>query len=118
MPVAQNGYTTFAPHFMARKCSYDEGSAECRNNCIHHGRYCAMDTISEAHASEFKPWQACPRLTSIAFMLSNLLVPVFLHACRLLHTMIPWHTSLTGTALLKQTHSLSHYRAVLCQVQA
>ena len=61
----QNGYTTFAPHFMARKCSYDEGSAECRNNCIHHGRYCAMDTISEAHASKYKPWQACTCLTSI-----------------------------------------------------
>ena len=59
----QNGYTTFAPHFMARKCSYDEDSAECRNNCIHHGRYCAMDTISEAHASKFKPWQAWPRLS-------------------------------------------------------
>ncbi len=57
----QNGYTTFAPHFMMRKCSYDEDSAECRNNCIHHGRYCAMDTISEAHAAKFKPWQARAR---------------------------------------------------------
>ncbi|KAK9840728.1 hypothetical protein WJX81_000565 [Elliptochloris bilobata] len=55
--LQKNGYTTFAPHFMLRKCSYDKDSAECRNNCIHHGRYCAVDSISETYSSKFKPRQ-------------------------------------------------------------
>ena len=53
----QNGYTTFVPHFMLRKCSYDASSAECRDSCIHHGRYCAVDSISDTFSAKFKPRQ-------------------------------------------------------------
>ena len=42
---------------MLRKCSYDASSAECRDSCIHHGRYCAVDSISDTFSAKFKPHQ-------------------------------------------------------------
>ncbi len=51
------GYTQFKPHFMHRRCSYDAGSEECATNCIHKGRYCAVDSIDDDYASTFKGWQ-------------------------------------------------------------
>jgi len=44
---------------MLRKCSYDADHAECQDNCINQGRYCAVDSISDKFSKTFKPRQAC-----------------------------------------------------------
>ena len=57
-PDVQHGYTAFAPHFMHRKCpNRDMASEECRANCLHHGRYCAYDSIADEFSAKFKPHQ-------------------------------------------------------------
>ena len=58
--AAQAGYARFTPHFMSRRCSYDAASEECSSNCIHHGRYCAVDSIGDDYESKFKGWQVHP----------------------------------------------------------
>jgi hypothetical protein len=66
-PAAQGGYATFKPHFMHRRCSYEAGSPECGTNCIHGGRYCAVDSVGDAYTDRFEGWQArthhtCPEI--------------------------------------------------------
>jgi len=53
----QDGFAKFTPHFMLRKCSYDADTPECTTNCIHKGRYCAVDSISDDFNGKFKGWQ-------------------------------------------------------------
>jgi hypothetical protein len=55
----QDGYSKFKPHYMLRKCSYDADAPECTTNCIHRGRYCAVDSISDTFTGKFKGWQVC-----------------------------------------------------------
>lgn len=45
----------FEPHFMHRKCDSPPESQACRDACIHHGRYCAFDSINATYAATFKP---------------------------------------------------------------
>ncbi|KAK9804303.1 hypothetical protein WJX72_005862 [[Myrmecia] bisecta] len=55
--LEKGGYTQFTPHFMVRRCSYASDSPECADNCLHHGRYCAVDSIGDAFTEQFKGWQ-------------------------------------------------------------
>ena len=57
----QDKYLQFTPHFMLRKCSYEVDSTECTTNCIHKGRYCAVDSIDDAFAHKFQGWQVSCR---------------------------------------------------------
>lgn len=57
MAGAQDGFAKHTPHFMMRKCSYDADTPECTTNCIHKGRYCAVDSVSEDFSGKFKGWQ-------------------------------------------------------------
>ncbi len=54
----QAGHTLFTPHYMSRECSSGLESLDCKNNCIHYGRYCAMDSIGDEYKDSFKGWQA------------------------------------------------------------
>ena len=60
--LLQQGYTAFEPHFMHRKCDTQTDTQECRDNCIHHGRYCAFDLIDANYSAHYKPRQVSPRL--------------------------------------------------------
>ncbi|CAL8466083.1 g5619 [Coccomyxa elongata] len=55
--LEKDGYAKHTPHFMMRKCSYDADSPECTTNCIHKGRYCAVDSIGDEFSGKFKGWQ-------------------------------------------------------------
>lgn len=57
MPTLQDKYSLFTPHFMLRKCSYEVDSSECTTNCIHKGRYCAVDSIDNKYSRKFQGWQ-------------------------------------------------------------
>lgn len=43
---------------MSRECTSGLESLDCKNNCIHYGRYCSMDSIGEEYKDTFKGWQA------------------------------------------------------------
>ena len=55
--MLQDKFSLFTPHFMLRKCSYDTDSTECTTNCIHKGRYCAVDSIDDDYSRKFQGWQ-------------------------------------------------------------
>ncbi len=55
--VLQAGNTLFTPRYAMRKCTAGLESADCKNNCIHWGRYCAMDSIGSQYADHFHGWQ-------------------------------------------------------------
>ena len=83
---AQKGYARFTPHFMHRRCSYEAGSPECGANCIHKGRYCAVDSIGDAYTDRFEGWQARRELPCPAHIRSEpcMSLPLVLHAQTLL----------------------------------
>ena len=57
--AVQEGYTQFTPHFMVQRCLDSSNSQTCQDNCINHGRYCAMDSIPETLQSRYKGHQVC-----------------------------------------------------------
>lgn len=62
----QDGYAKFTPHYMMRKCSYEADTHECTNNCIHGGRYCAVDSIDDEFSGKFKGWQVFALAASVS----------------------------------------------------
>ena len=56
--IVQAGNTLFTPHYMARECTSGLESLDCKNNCIHYGRYCSMDSIGDEYKDTYKGWQA------------------------------------------------------------
>lgn len=42
-----------------RKCTAGLESVDCKSNCIHWGRYCAMDSIGSQYTDRFHGWQVC-----------------------------------------------------------
>ena len=57
--AVQQGYTQYRPHFMAQHCLDSPGSQTCQDDCINHGRYCAMDSIPESLQSKYKGRHVC-----------------------------------------------------------
>lgn len=52
--LEKRGYTKFTPHYMVQRCLEARGSQTCEDNCINHGRYCAMDSIPTELQSRYK----------------------------------------------------------------
>ncbi|KAL3145489.1 hypothetical protein ABBQ32_003313 [Trebouxia sp. C0010 RCD-2024] len=50
----QRGYTQFTPHYMIQRCLEHGRSQTCADNCINHGRYCAMDSIPTELQGRYK----------------------------------------------------------------
>ena len=67
--VVQAGNTQFTPHYMSRECTSCLESLVGKNNCIHYGRYCSMDSIGDEYKDTFKGWQAS--LASCHFAIYN-----------------------------------------------
>ena len=52
--LEKSAYTRFTPRYVTRKCPSDAASADCRDACIHKGRYCAWAAVADAAKGKYK----------------------------------------------------------------
>lgn len=76
----QRGYTQFVPHYMVQRCLEDSRSQACADDCINHGRYCAMDSIPTDLQGRYKGRQVLVCKAARLLYCSNLMLALVISA--------------------------------------